>query len=83
MAQYEDSHLRCPFDGKLMLVEVGPDDEGRMVAQHECWHCGHTTLARREVAADVVRVITSLRTERAAQAKTYTFDGKQFTGGAA
>jgi hypothetical protein len=83
MALYEDSHLRCPFDGKRMLVEVGPDDEGRLVALHECWHCGHTTRAAREVALDVVKVIAGLRTARASQAKTYTFDGEQFTGGAA
>ena len=79
---YEDSHLRCPFDGKRMMVEIGPDDEGRMVALHECWHCGHVTRAAREVAADVIRVIGALRTARARQAKTYTFDGEHFVGDA-
>lgn len=42
--QVLDSHLRCPRDGKRLVVQVGQDDltgEGDMRAVHECWHCGY------------------------------------------
>lgn len=83
MPAYEDSHLRCPRDGKRMMVEVVPEVEDRMLTQHECWECNYVIRAQRELSPQVVRVITDLRDSRAAQVKTYTFDGERFTGGAA
>jgi len=44
---YVDSHLRCPRDGKRMLLEVGQDDwsgAGDMRAIHTCWSCGYTEI---------------------------------------
>lgn len=61
MATYEDSHLRCPFDGKRMLVEVGEDDNGRLSAVHECWHCDYTCYAPREVVENAKRIHTGRR----------------------
>lgn len=82
MALYEDSHLRCPLCSKRMLVELGPDDGGRLDVRHECWNCDYTTREPRQVGADVVRVLTGIRGERAAKAETLTFDGETFIGGA-
>jgi hypothetical protein len=42
-----ESHLRCPFDGKRMMLEVGQDDttgRGDMRAEHICWHCDYREI---------------------------------------
>lgn len=42
-----DSHLRCPFDGKRMLYEIGQDDlsgAGDMRAVHFCLHCDYREI---------------------------------------
>lgn len=60
MAAYEDSHLRCPFDGKRMMVEIGPDEDedARLNAEHECWHCGYLCAAPRVVVPNPKRIYT-------------------------
>lgn len=45
--QIIDSDLRCPRDGKRMVVELGQQDEdgrdlGQLVMIHRCWHCPYT-----------------------------------------
>jgi hypothetical protein len=44
--QIIDSDLRCPRDGKRMMVELGQQDEdgrdlGALVMWHHCWHCNY------------------------------------------
>lgn len=43
--QFVDSDLRCPRDGKRMLVELGQEVDGRdvgtLVMVHQCFHCGY------------------------------------------
>lgn len=36
-----DSPLRCPVDGKRMVVEIGQDDSGQTWLWHACLCCGH------------------------------------------
>lgn len=45
--QIIDSDLRCPRDGKRMVVELGQQDEdgrdiGQLVMVHMCFHCTYT-----------------------------------------
>jgi hypothetical protein len=45
--QIIDSDLRCPRDGKRMVLELGQQDEdgrdlGTLVMIHRCWHCPYT-----------------------------------------
>ena len=45
--QIIDSDLRCPRDGKRMVLELGQQDEdgrdlGQLVMIHHCWHCPYT-----------------------------------------
>lgn len=49
MIQTIDSHLRCPRDGKRMLMDVGQDDTtgaGDMRAQHYCPSCDYREMDR-------------------------------------
>ena len=42
--QVIDSPLRCPRDGKRLVMQIGQDDTtgaGDMRAVHECFHCGY------------------------------------------
>lgn len=44
----EDSPLRCPRDGKRMLMEVDQDEvSSRLRITHECWDCGYREEERR------------------------------------
>jgi hypothetical protein len=44
-SQIIDSDRRCPFDGKLMMLEVGQDDTSGWVRQvHMCWDCTYTEI---------------------------------------
>lgn len=56
MVHYEDSHIRCPRCSKRMMVELGPDDTGRLVALHECWNCDYTIRAVHEVGAELIAI---------------------------
>ena len=38
---FEDSDRRCPHDGKRMIVEVGSDDDGNVIASHHCLQCDY------------------------------------------
>lgn len=48
--QIIDSDRRCPFDGKLMMLEIGQDDtsgdakSGSVRMVHMCWHCDYTEI---------------------------------------
>ena len=45
--QFTDSDLRCPYDGKKLIVELGPNEDetdAGHVAYHQCLHCGHTEV---------------------------------------
>ena len=45
---YVDSHLRCPRDGKRMLMQVDQDDvSNRLRITHQCWDCGYREEERR------------------------------------
>lgn len=70
LGQVVDSHLRCPRDGKKMLLELGQEDVvesriGALAAIHVCNHCGYreadsawkkpTKVARELVAARLMR----------------------------
>jgi hypothetical protein len=42
--QIIDSDLRCPRDGKRMMLEIGQEDAGgagigTLSMWHQCWHC--------------------------------------------
>lgn len=44
-SQIIDSDRRCPFDGKLMMLEIGQDDISGWVRQvHTCWDCNYTEI---------------------------------------
>lgn len=44
-SQIIDSDRRCPFDGKLMMVEIGQDDVSGWTRQvHQCWSCGYDEI---------------------------------------
>lgn len=41
----EDSHLRCPYEGKKMFMEIGQHaDDGRCEIRHYCPSCGYEEL---------------------------------------
>jgi hypothetical protein len=44
---FTDSPLRCPRDGKRMVMELGENEaetDAGHVAYHQCLHCGHTEI---------------------------------------
>lgn len=44
-SQIIDSDRRCPFDGKLMMLEIGQDDTSGWARQvHSCWSCGYDEI---------------------------------------
>lgn len=42
--EFTDSPLRCPRDGKRMVMDLGQDDDGEHEAKHCCLHCGWTEI---------------------------------------
>lgn len=44
-SQIIDSDRRCPFDGKLMMLEIGQDDISGWTRQvHMCWSCDYREI---------------------------------------
>jgi hypothetical protein len=44
-SQIIDSDRRCPFDEKLMMLEIGQDDTSGWARQvHLCWHCSYSEI---------------------------------------
>lgn len=62
-----DSAMRCPRDGKRLVLDAGQDDvTGELVASHSCLHCGYTEHSPRRVSQaakspTVTRAMTPLR----------------------
>lgn len=55
-SQVIDSDRRCPFDGKLMMVEIGQDDVSGWTRQvHDCWSCGYREIDENWPRPRVVR----------------------------
>lgn len=51
MTIFIDSHLRCPRDGKRLVVDIGPDEnDGVISIGHDCLNCGWHEEAPRTVA---------------------------------
>ena len=45
--QFTDSDLRCPYDGKKLIVELGERGDGTDAgyeAVHRCWNCDYTEV---------------------------------------
>ncbi|HEY6110027.1 MAG TPA: hypothetical protein VIV56_14105 [Gemmatimonadales bacterium] len=46
--RYDNSDLRCPYDGKRMILDAGQHEtDGDLTIRHECLHCGHFEDATR------------------------------------
>ena len=46
-----NSHLRCPRDGKRLVVDIGPEEnEGVVEIVHRCLECPYVEQAPRTVA---------------------------------
>lgn len=45
-----DSHLRCPYDGKRLVVDMGPDDYNVIEIRHHCLECRYVEFGPRTVA---------------------------------
>lgn len=83
---YVDSHLRCPYDGKRMMLDLGPNDDGSGCEQiHECWECGYRERDDQWRQMPVLELVRGrLKEQRSGKehgVEVSTFDGETFKPG--